>query len=373
MTKKNILFLTNSISYGGAAKMLCFVANELQKRGFNVSILNYNTTQKNIEYSQGIHKDIKVFDYRVGGIKGLKRLYQIWYTRKIAKETGANVIICFTFMPNAIGCIVGKMLNIPSIMSERADPYRTVTSSFADRLLLKIINKSAGGVFQIQGAREFYGKGLQERATVIPNPIFLKEDVVFSEFSKREKSVVSVGRFDNGQKRYDIMLRAFAIFSKKHPEYILKLFGEGPDKSFIEEEIEKLDMQDKIIIKGFTSNPMKDILKDGIFLITSDFEGISNSMLEAMAIGLPVVSTDSSPGGARMVITDHEDGLIAPAGDYEKIAAALCEFAENEELAKKCGDNARAVVERFAPEKIIKQWEEYILEVTERFYDKKNH
>ncbi len=370
---KNILFLTNSISYGGAAKMLCFVANELSKREFSVSILNYDTTIKNIDYSQKINEGIKVYDYRVGGIKGLKRLHQISYTKKIAKEIKADVIVAFTFIPNAIGQIVGKMLNIPSIMSERADPYITVTDSFADKLLLKIINRSAGGVFQIQGAREFYDKGLQERSVVIPNPIFIKDDIKFSDFKNREKSVVSVGRFGNGQKRYDIMLEAFKIFSEKHSEYVLKLYGEGPDEKFIEEEIEKFKLQDKVVIKGFTSNPMRDTLNDGIFLITSDFEGISNSMLEAMAIGLPVVATDCSPGGARMVITDHEDGLVVPTGDCEKIAQALCEFAENEELAIKCGNNARKVIERFSPDKLLKQWEDYIIEVVDKYHAKKNN
>ncbi len=363
---KNILFLTNSISYGGAAKMLCFVANELQKRNFNISIINYNSTGNHVDYSQKIDENINVYEYRVGGIRGLKRLHQIRYTKKVAKEVRADVIVAFTFIPNTIGCIVGKMLNIPSIMSERADPHITITSSLVDKLLLKIINKSAGGVFQIQGAREFYDKGLQERSTVIPNPIFIKDDIEFSEFSQREKSVVSVGRFDNNQKRYDIMFRAFKIFWEKHPEYVLKLYGAGNDEKFIELEIEKLGMKDNILIKGFTSSPMKDIMNDGIFLITSDYEGISNSMLEAMAIGLPVVSTDCSPGGARMVIADHEDGLLVPTGDCEKIAQALCEFAENDELAIKCGNNAKAVIDRFSPQKIIAQWEKYILEVIER-------
>ena len=363
---KNVLFLTNSISYGGAAKMLCFIANELQKKNFNVSIINYNSTGNKVDYSQKIDEGIKVFEYRVGGIKGLKRLHQIRYTKKIAKEVKADVIIAFTFIPNAIAQIVGKKLHIPSIMSERADPYRTITSSKADQLLLKIINKSVGGVFQIQGAREFYDKSLQERSTVIPNPIFLKDELIFSEFANRGKSVVSVGRFDNEQKRYDIMFQAFKIFSEKHPEYVLKLYGAGPDEKYIEEEIEKLEMKGKIVIKGFTSNPMKDTVNDGIFLITSDYEGISNAMLEAMAIGLPVVSTDCSPGGARMVITDHEDGLLVPTGDCEKIAQALCEFAESDELSIKCGNNAKAVVERFSPEKITDQWKKYILEVINR-------
>ena len=114
---------------------------------------------------------------------------------------------------------------------------------------------------------------------------------------------------------------------------------------------------------GVTKQPMQDTARDGMFLITSDFEGISNSLLEAMAVGLPCVSTDHTPGGARLLITDHENGLLAPVADSEKLAQAMCEFAENPELAERCGEKAKDVVNRFAPEKIIDQWEQYCLEM----------
>jgi glycosyltransferase involved in cell wall biosynthesis len=102
-----------------------------------------------------------------------------------------------------------------------------------------------------------------------------------------------------------------------------------------------------------------------MFLITSDYEGIANAMLEAMAVGLPVVSTDSSPGGARMVITDHVDGLLAPVGDCEKITVAMCEYAANPELAQTCGNNAKNVIRRFDPQVIIDAWEEYCVCLSE--------
>ena len=157
------------------------------------------------------------------------------------------------------------------------------------------------------------------------------------------------------------------IFSEKHPDYNLKLYGTGPDMEKIKLWAEECGISDKILFMGLTKQPMKDVLKDGIFIITSDYEGIPNALLEAMASGLPCVSTDCTPGGARLLITDHENGLLAPIGDVEKLAHALCEFAENEELAIKCGNNAKFVIERFAPEKIIGQWEKYILELTKNF------
>ena len=89
-------------------------------------------------------------------------------------------------------------------------------------------------------------------------------------------------------------------------------------------------------------------------------EGISNSLLEAMAVGLPCVSTNHTPGGARLLIADHENGLLAPMGDVHALAGAMCEFADNPELAQKCGNNARDVVNRFEPRRIIDLWEDYI-------------
>ena len=100
-----------------------------------------------------------------------------------------------------------------------------------------------------------------------------------------------------------------------------------------------------------------------MFLITSDFEGISNSLLEAMAIGMPCVSTDSTPGGARMLIQDGINGLLAPIGDPKSIASAMCKFVENPGLAKSCGNNARDVINRFDADKLINCWEDYIQKI----------
>ena len=114
---------------------------------------------------------------------------------------------------------------------------------------------------------------------------------------------------------------------------------------------------------GLTTNPMKAIANEGIFIITSDFEGISNSLLEAMAVGLPCVSTDHSPGGARLLIQDHVNGLLAPVGDSAALANALSEFANSIELSMKCGIKATEVIDRFKDEKIIDMWESYIYEI----------
>ena len=159
------------------------------------------------------------------------------------------------------------------------------------------------------------------------------------------------------------MLDAFKLFLTKHPEYVLKLYGKGADEVQIRQWVEDRGLVENVKFMGLTTKPMQDIASDGMFLITSDYEGISNSLLEAMAVGLPCVSTDHTPGGARLLIKDGENGLLAPIGNAEKLAEAMCRFAEDVELAKSCGEKAKEVVVRFAPDKIIDMWEKYIEKV----------
>ena len=365
---KNILFITPIIGFGGAEKMLSFVANSLQDRDFSVSVVNINSVDKRYAVAPNslLKQEIRYFEIATSGRKGLKRLEQIRQIKKIAKDVKADIIIGFTFIPNAIATIVGKSLRVPTIISERGDPSRTIGNGIIDRLLLAMINRSTGAVFQTNGAKEFYGKKLQKNGKVIANPIFVKGEIPLVKFHEREKTIVSVGRLDNDQKRYDIMLKAFQLFHEKHTDYVLKLYGEGIDKQKIQEWCEDLGLQDCVRFIGLTRQPMVDIAKDGVFLITSDYEGISNALLEAMATGLPVVSTDSTPGGARMLIEHRKNGFLVPIGDAMAIANALCECVENSPLAERCGDNAKQVLQRFAPEKIIDEWEEYINRLTIR-------
>lgn len=361
----NIIFLTNSIGFAGAEKMMAFVANSLAERGHKVSIVNFNSMGSYLKgYTQYFLKSITVFSYE-GQEKGnYRRLKLIKFAYNIVKEIRPDVLVGFTTFPNYVGKIIGTILKVPSVMSERGDPNITINKRNLHSLLeLIVINRSEGAVFQIKGASIFFSKKLQKRGTIIPNPIFINDKIESVHMSQREKSVVSVGRLDNSQKRYDIMIQAFAIFSKTHPDYILKLYGDGADKDKILDWACQTGISSKVKLMGLSKNPMKDTCKDGIFLITSDFEGISNSLLEAMAIGLPCVSTDSTPGGARMLIKNRENGLLCPIQDPNSIANALIEFAENPQFAERCGLNAKDVVSRFSPSVLMDKWDDYLKNV----------
>lgn len=364
-----IVFITNSIGFGGAEKMIAYVANGMSQRGHCVAVVNFKSVGGEYinKHTQYFDKSISVYEFEGNKTGKISRLQKILFTIRIVKEFDADVMVCFTMYPSFVGKIVQMLTGIPSIMSERGNPYATINKKNIFSLIeLYAVNRSAGGVFQIKGASYFFSKRLQKRSTIIHNHIFINDKIESIKFGDREKSIVSVGRLDNNQKRYDVMIKAFSIFSKKHPEWVMKLYGLGDDEDAIRRWCVEEGVDDKVLFMGLTKHPMIDICKAGIFLITSDFEGISNSLLEAMAVGLPCVSTDSDPGGARMLIQNMYNGILAEVGNPKSIAEALLFFADNPHIAESCGQNARDVSRRFAPEIILSQWEDYIIKIARK-------
>lgn len=361
----NILFITNSIGYGGAEKSLAFVANGLDARGHRISIANLCGVPKEIGVkTQEFNESINITNVSLKNTGKLKRYSQLKELLKYSRSYKPDIVVGLTAFPNFYSVIIAKIIGAKSIISERGNPFKTFSDTKADRFIINVINHAAGAVFQTEGAAELYSSRLRNKGTIIPNPIFIKDDSLLQggKAKRRDKTVVSVGRFNIFQKRNDIMLQAFARFHQSHPDYILKLYGSGEDEKVIRNLISDLGLSESVRMMGVSNSPMKDIIDDGVFLITSDYEGIPNSLLEAMAIGMPVVSTDCTPGGARMLIQDHINGLLVPVGDVSAIASALCEFAENSELAQKCGANARDIVRRFDPKDILDQWEHYLIQ-----------
>lgn len=356
-----ISFVTDCLGYGGAEKMLLFVANGLSDLGHDVAIFNLNTIETSNKENLNLKK-IKVieagFQYKNQIVTNVQ---YVSFTVKAARKHQTEVIVGFKKLANFCAVIAGKLLNVPSIVSERGDPAVSFRSrTIFNRMKLYTINKANGAVFQTKEASLYYSSKLQKSGVVIPNPISKPVEVQPVDYEKMPKEVIFMGRLANRQKRLDVMIKSFAYFHDRHPDYILRIYGDGPDEVLLKRLINERQLSPYVILMGVSKKPMEDLCKGGIFLLTSDFEGISNSLLEAMAVGLPVVSTDHTPGGARLLITDHHNGLLAPMGNHISLGHALCEFADNGELAQSCGRAAQYVLKAFSPENILGQWSNYI-------------
>ena len=164
------------------------------------------------------------------------------------------------------------------------------------------------------------------------------------------------------QKNIELLLNAFEKLHIEYPGYSLEIYGNAQDneereyKNKIIKLIGERQLDDCVTVYPPAAKVHERVLKSAMFVSSSDYEGLSNSMLEAMAIGLPCVCTDCLGGGAREVIKDHENGLIVPMNDAEAMCRAMKEFAENPTLAQKCSQNAAKIREELSAEKIARQW-----------------
>lgn len=345
-----VIFVIVSMAGGGAERVISILANRFIKKGIDVSIVM--TAGDAVAYEL----DPKVELFCAGGTTGgsmLKRLQRIGNMRRFFKQSKDSVIISFGPGTSFFAVLADMFLKHPFVISERNDPaacphpkLRNLVYRRGDRI-----------VYQTQEAMKCFPQALQKKGCVIPNP--LKEGLPKAYTGEREKTIVAVGRLEK-QKNYALLIEAFAAFHQKYPEYTLHIYGKGSLQEELEKQAKKLSISENIVWEGFQTDVLSKIEKAGMYVISSDYEGISNAMLEAMAIGLPVVATDCPIGGAAMCIQNGINGLLVPCKDKDALTDALLKLADNQKLADQIGIEATKVRENFAEETISNLWIEQI-------------
>ncbi len=159
------------------------------------------------------------------------------------------------------------------------------------------------------------------------------------------------------------MIEAFKKINKLNNDINLVFYGDGPDMQIIKDLVSKYNLDKFVIFAGKVDNIHEVVSKSKVYVLTSDYEGIPNSLIEAMSSGVPVVSTDCSPGGAKLLIKHKVNGLLVPVGDVNKIADSVMEILNNPSTAERYAKEATKISEEFSPDKIIRKWEELIKKV----------
>lgn len=343
-------------NYGGVNKMLLWLGNTLAMDP------NYNVTFCTIydkERSERICPEAKSIELSVQYHKSFARRNIYFFTyafrriKHLLKRGNYDYVVSFDGMAFYPLLYYMNRFKYTFVVSERADP--NYDHSFFSSLKRKLYRYVGVLVCQTEGAKRCFSDRIQSKSIVIPNPI----SIPTNKWKRGTiHSIACVGRLHIWQKRQDVLIRAFESFNKTYPEYVLNLYGSGPDEGELRSLAKENGLEEKVIFHGEIKNVQEKLLNNEIFALTSDFEGIPNALLEAMALGMPVISTKCSPGGAELLIKDHENGLLVNCDDVTSLSSALCEMASNIEMAEKYGASARESVKSFSPETIIKQWKE---------------
>lgn len=351
-----LLFVVSSIAIegGGASKMLVWVANQFAKNKHEVYI--YTHKKMNGALFELDEKIVLISTVK----DGLNLFYPIGYIRKLIKSLNPDLIIPFMADSNLYSMLAKIFLHVPVIICERTDPY--MENFWKNKLSNRLTFLADAGVFQLQQAADYY-TWIKGPKTVIPNPVPKTKYIVNKKFSDRKNEICNTARIVYVQKRHDVLIMAFAKVLEKHPEMKLVLYGDGKDKERAEKLVRNIKIESNVEFRGTVKAPIQYCLDSKLFVLSSDFEGISNSLTEAMASGLMCVSTDTSPGGSRLLITDGVNGFVTPRGDSERLANKICWCLDHPELCDKMSDTAKFVVDRFSENKIYNMWHDFFKKV----------
>lgn len=361
---KKTLFVFREMGSGGAQKIEAFVANSLDKHGEEVVAINMSNKPITVQLNSSVrvinvpYDEINLVRNRIS--RTIFKVKYLFKLRSVIKSISPDVVIAFLSDVVRITVLAMSGMNIPIIGSERGDPG--VLSVRQYRKYRKAYIKCKGVVFQLPSVKAFYKLPGNIKQAVIPNPCTPRLDSHWTmTFSEDARVIVSAGRLEK-QKRFDLLIDAFKIVSSKYPSYQLVIYGEGSQRKELQRRIEDYHLEKSIKLYGdvsdvFSTENMKDV---AFFVLSSDYEGIPNVILEAMMSGVPCVATDCTPGGARFLLEDGELGLISPKGDANKLANNMIQYIENIELRIKLANKARVAVDKYSPEIIEGKWVHFI-------------
>lgn len=358
--EKHIAFYISSLRKGGAERVFVNLADFFRQEGYRVTMVTQYQYPDQEEYilPPGIKRVLSDLDSSelsnsrvVNFRRRLRKLHRIWVSERpdlVLSCIGKN-----NFMA-VVTTMFTRTQSVVSVVGESREEYPSRLMRFLANLLF---SHAAGVVLQTERAKYFFNKKIQRRAIILPNS--LNPDFIKPRYEgERDKRIVAIGRLD-ANKNHEMMIRAFAALAEQYPEYTLTVYGEGNLRKYLEDLTVQLGIAGRVFMPGMISDVAKQIESAALFLMTSYSEGVSNALIEALASGLPVISTDVPSGGTTELITDGENGLIIPAGDTKALVKAMDKLLGDSAYADCLGREAAKIQQRLAPERVNRLWQQY--------------
>ena len=397
--KKQILFVMPVMKGGGAERVAALLLNEFHNSGYDCEFLLTSTrvedsVQRDLNpeiplnsladiktkqsffkkeflsafriFSSAICKPFELLKINVPACFARLSFVAQYHTeieklKSVIKSKPQATVVSFLQPSIPMTLLAAEGLPNKVVVSERADPYRLLKKRYGYNFIKKYYQSADAVVFQTNDAMAAYPENISKKGTVIFNPI--NDKLPEPYFGEREKYVTTFCRISR-QKNLPVLIEAFAEFRKIFNDYRLKIIGEpqnDDDRAALTETkslADKLGVSDYIDYLPFSTQVHSLIINDAMYVNSSDYEGMSNAMLEAMAIGMPVICTDCPIGGANAVIESGENGILTQVGNSIEMSEAMKKIAGDKAFSEKLSRNAAQIRCKLSLENTAKKWTE---------------
>jgi glycosyltransferase involved in cell wall biosynthesis len=358
-----VCFFIWGLRAAGAERVLSFLANGWSAKGWRVVILTMENGRTEPFYPLARAVEVRPLDLLEDStslLSGLSNnLRRLTGIRKAIREAQPDVLVAFIDKANILAILASRGLRVPVVISERTDPSRRTLGWLWNALRDLAYPLADTVVFQSRAVLEWFPARVREKGVVIPNPVQAPPPRHPPDSGKEGPlHLVAMGRLVS-VKGFDLLLPAFATASRLAPGWTLDIWGEGPERAALQDQVLSLGLQERVRFPGLTNRPFEVLRSADLFVLPSRAEGFPNALVEAMACGLPVVSTDFG-GAAREIIRDGIDGRLVPSEDPAALASALADLMSDADTRARLAARAGEVVQRFSGERVMALWEDAV-------------
>lgn len=350
---RKLLFIIPSLDIGGAQKIGLFVANLAAQKGLDIVVLSLKDGNNNISVSKNINLICAKKEWKKGFTnKIFERVRVALFVKKVINFQKPDGIIVFGTMTEVMIALYNS--KIPMLSTERGFPNQY--PGYIKFLLKRQFKKSQLIGFQTKMARDLYPMIDDKKAFIIPNPIFFNSKTSSTSSEDLLLDVVSIGRLVK-EKGYRNLILSFVKIHEEFPDKKLYIYGDGPEKNDLEKLISENSAEEYIFLPGKTNDVSSILKRCKLFVLSSKFEGIPNTLLEAMSNGIPVVATDCYPGGARFLTKDGTvGGVLVERESVNSLYDGMKYILEDEERANLLGNLGQYVNDEFSVKSISEKW-----------------
>lgn len=346
-----ICFCIGKLSFSGAENVASFLMKSFIERGHDVSALLLEKMPEKHEMIEGLKVEGAIVPE--SGLMNLRKRMSL--ERKALKKLDPDVFIIFNCEMAFSTVPASRFLRSKVVVCERNDPVMVPPSEKRRKIRNFLYKFADAGVYQTSVIAKYF-ENITKQNFVIENPIRNK-GVLCPPCAQRKKFFATVARLDDKQKNQSMMIRGFVKATEDHPEYELHFLGDGPDLEKYRALVAELHAEDKVKFLGKHPSPLQYINQARAFLLTSDFEGMPNALIEAMSIGLPCISTDCRGGGAAALVENNLNGILIDRDDEDALVENIRRIISDDAFCDALGKNAYDINERLDPEKIVDNWE----------------
>lgn len=362
MFLERIAIVIPTMIVGGSQRVVAGLSAYLAEQGIEVYIVSLDSASS----FYPIHPRVKIifnqnsFSSHGKLFRAFRFFWRVRWVGKNLREISPDIVLSFLKGANSPAIFATRLSRFPVVISERNDPAKE-DLSIHSLWLRRYVWKHADCV--TANSRDIL-KHIQSsvptaRCRFVPNSVSFPEES--KNFSTSKNWIVSVARLEH-QKGLDTLIKAFSILHRAAPDWQLHLIGSGKMHDELVNLSKRLGVENAVFFHGTVEDPYIWLRQADVFALPSRREGMPNAVLEAMAVGLPVVVSDAS-GGALEIVEDKVSGRVVPVGNSEALASAMEGLVQNPSERIRLGRSGQKKVSSLSPEKVYGQWMKLLNEV----------